>query len=226
MTKTILYPLTAATIARPTPVLPEVGSTIVPPGLQQPARSASSIISAPMRSLTRPARIEHLELGQNGRAQSGRQARQPHQRRVPNQTEDIGGDFHACNSPTVYPGHARAAAMEPPRHASPNGPVGRTVPGAAPHRAVRGSAFKRYRARARDLNRARPATAPHGAPALRRPKGVGLRSESPPARGSRRPAVRCWLGFHHRASWHTGQEPVWRRLRAAGRSPVGLTCTT
>ena len=32
MTKTHLYPRWAATIARPTPVLPDVGSTIVPPG--------------------------------------------------------------------------------------------------------------------------------------------------------------------------------------------------
>src|SRR5437899_3468237 len=46
-----LYPLTTATIARPIPVLPEVPSMIVPPGLSSPAFSASSIIFTAMRSL-------------------------------------------------------------------------------------------------------------------------------------------------------------------------------
>ena len=41
-------------MARPTPVLPEVGSTIVPPGLSFPSRSAASIIGRPMRSFTEP----------------------------------------------------------------------------------------------------------------------------------------------------------------------------
>ena len=36
------------------PVLPDVGSTIVPPGLSQPRRSASSTIRMPIRSLTEP----------------------------------------------------------------------------------------------------------------------------------------------------------------------------
>src|SRR6185295_9169452 len=38
-------------MARPMPVLPEVPSMIVPPGLRSPARSASSIIFTAMRSL-------------------------------------------------------------------------------------------------------------------------------------------------------------------------------
>ncbi|OGO67432.1 MAG: hypothetical protein A3H36_07735 [Chloroflexi bacterium RIFCSPLOWO2_02_FULL_71_16] len=44
----------AAAIARATPVFPLVGSTIVPPGLSSPRRSASSIITRPMRSFTEP----------------------------------------------------------------------------------------------------------------------------------------------------------------------------
>jgi hypothetical protein len=40
-----------ATIASPIPVLPEVPSMIVPPGLSRPARSASSIMRTAMRSL-------------------------------------------------------------------------------------------------------------------------------------------------------------------------------
>ena len=35
-------------------MLPEVGSTIVPPGLSFPSRSAASIIASPIRSLTEP----------------------------------------------------------------------------------------------------------------------------------------------------------------------------
>src|SRR2546430_6036722 len=41
-------------MARPTPVFPLVGSTIVPPLRRRPRRSASSIMSAPMRSFTEP----------------------------------------------------------------------------------------------------------------------------------------------------------------------------
>src|SRR3954469_22596469 len=48
------YPLIAAAIARPAPVLPDVGSTIVPPGFSFPSCSAFSIIARPMRSLTEP----------------------------------------------------------------------------------------------------------------------------------------------------------------------------
>src|SRR2546421_6618130 len=44
----------AAAIASPWPVLPEVGSTIVPPGLRAPDRSAASIMRRPMRSFTLP----------------------------------------------------------------------------------------------------------------------------------------------------------------------------
>src|SRR5215472_4856170 len=48
------YPFRAAAIARPTPVFPEVGSTIVPPGRSFPSRSAASIIASPIRSLFDP----------------------------------------------------------------------------------------------------------------------------------------------------------------------------
>src|SRR5882672_1179408 len=52
--KTHLYPRTAATSASPMPVLPEVPSIIVPPGLSRPFFSASSIMVMPMRSFTEP----------------------------------------------------------------------------------------------------------------------------------------------------------------------------
>src|SRR3954468_5484892 len=41
-------------MANPTPVLPDVGSTIVPPGFSFPSRSAASIIASPIRSLFDP----------------------------------------------------------------------------------------------------------------------------------------------------------------------------
>ena len=46
------YPLTAQTIARAIPVLPEVASMTVCPGLIVPRRSASSMIPIASRSLT------------------------------------------------------------------------------------------------------------------------------------------------------------------------------
>ena len=62
MTKMQRYPLSAAAIARPVPVLPEVGSTIVPPGLSFPSRSAASIIVIPIRSLIDPPGFRYSSL--------------------------------------------------------------------------------------------------------------------------------------------------------------------
>src|SRR5438477_7599832 len=56
------YPLAAASIARATPVLPDVGSTIVPPGRSRPRRSASRIIARAMRSFTLPPGLNHSSL--------------------------------------------------------------------------------------------------------------------------------------------------------------------
>src|SRR5687768_1034347 len=49
-------------MARPTPVLPEVGSTMVPPGLSSPDFSAASIIRAAIRSLTLPPGLTYSTL--------------------------------------------------------------------------------------------------------------------------------------------------------------------
>ena len=54
-----LYPRCWATSARPTPVLPEVGSTMVPPGLSSPLASAASIILIAMRSLELPPGLRY-----------------------------------------------------------------------------------------------------------------------------------------------------------------------
>ena len=44
------------------PVLPEVGSTIVPPGSSAPLRSASSIMASAMRSLIEPPGLARSDL--------------------------------------------------------------------------------------------------------------------------------------------------------------------
>src|SRR4029453_839965 len=49
-------------MASPPPVLPEVGSTIVPPGFSFPSRSAASIRGRPMRSLTEPPGFRYSSL--------------------------------------------------------------------------------------------------------------------------------------------------------------------
>ena len=46
-------------MASPTPVLPEVGSTIVPPGRSSPHASAASTIRSAMRSLTEPPGLKY-----------------------------------------------------------------------------------------------------------------------------------------------------------------------
>ena len=52
----------AAAIASPTPVLPLVPSTIVPPGFSCPLRSAASMIGSPMRSFTEPPGLKNSAL--------------------------------------------------------------------------------------------------------------------------------------------------------------------
>ena len=54
--------MTAATMARPMPVLPLVGSMMVPPGFSLPLRSASSTIDSAMRSLIEPPGLERSDL--------------------------------------------------------------------------------------------------------------------------------------------------------------------
>ena len=57
MVRINLYPLAAARAARATPVLPLVGSTIVPPFFSLPDFSASSIIYKAILSLIDPAKL-------------------------------------------------------------------------------------------------------------------------------------------------------------------------
>src|SRR2546425_7697208 len=66
MVKTQRYPFTAAASASPTPVLPDVASTIRPPGLSRPSRSAASIIASPIRSFTEPPGLKYSALAYTG----------------------------------------------------------------------------------------------------------------------------------------------------------------
>ena len=81
-------PCCAAAIARPTPVLPEVGSTIVPPGFSFPSRSAASIIARPIRSLTEPPGFRYSSFARMRARPSRREPVEPHDRRVADQVED------------------------------------------------------------------------------------------------------------------------------------------
>ena len=49
-------------MASPIPVLPEVGSTIVPPGRSSPDASAASIMRSAMRSFTLPPGLRYSTL--------------------------------------------------------------------------------------------------------------------------------------------------------------------
>jgi hypothetical protein len=67
-TNTVLYPFIAETIAKPTPVFPDVASTMVPPGFSLPDRSASAIILTAMRSLTEPPGLKNSTFAYNEQA--------------------------------------------------------------------------------------------------------------------------------------------------------------
>ena len=55
----ILYPFIAATLAKPIPVFPLVGSIMTEPGFNFPLFSASSIILRAIRSFTEPAGFKY-----------------------------------------------------------------------------------------------------------------------------------------------------------------------
>ena len=62
MVRITRYPRAAATLARPMPVLPEVGSMMTPPGFRSPFSSASKIMDRPTRSLAEPAGFKYSSL--------------------------------------------------------------------------------------------------------------------------------------------------------------------
>ena len=84
-------------MARPIPVLPEVGSTMVIPGRSSPLASAASIIEMPMRSLTEPPGLNDSSLATRG-APDGENLDSLHQRGFAERAEDVVEDFHpnAC----------------------------------------------------------------------------------------------------------------------------------
>ena len=67
------------------PVLPEVGSMMVPPGWIKPSFSACSIIARPIRSLTLASGIARFQLADDLARQVLAKAAQPHQRRAADQ---------------------------------------------------------------------------------------------------------------------------------------------
>src|ERR1700750_1101457 len=57
-------------MARPAPVLPEVGSTMVPPGFSRPSRSAASIMATAGRSFTLPPGLNSSTLARRSHSRS------------------------------------------------------------------------------------------------------------------------------------------------------------
>ena len=93
---------------------PEVGSTIVPPGFSFPSRSAASIIASADPVLDRAARVEELELGEDGRPHvAGRSGRSRTMRRVADQVEQRSDTRGPSARSVLRPRLARAAPREP-----------------------------------------------------------------------------------------------------------------
>ena len=78
----------AGAIASPTPVLPEVHSTTMPPGSRSP-RALEILDHLPADTvLDAAARVDVLELREDGRRVVGNDALEPRERRVADEVED------------------------------------------------------------------------------------------------------------------------------------------
>ena len=78
-------------------MLPEVGSTIVPPGLSRPSRSAASTMRQADAVLDRAAGVQVLELGEQPRAALGLERGEPDDGGVADQVEHRGKLTHGGN---------------------------------------------------------------------------------------------------------------------------------
>ena len=89
-------------------MLPEVGSTIVPPGFSCPSRSAASIIASPIRSFTDPPGFRYSSFARSRRRGRPRASVEPDDRRVADEVEDgrvLAG--HAGRKPSSWRGQCR-----------------------------------------------------------------------------------------------------------------------
>ena len=97
-------------------MLPDVGSTIVPPGCSRPSRSAASTIAIATRSFTLPPGFVGLDLGQQRAPQvlGLAQPAQPDERRVADEIEDRVGDVHRLADVVgLGVGHGSTVAPQP-----------------------------------------------------------------------------------------------------------------
>ncbi len=136
-TKTQWYPLAWATIARPTPVLPEVGSTIVPPGCSSPDASAASTIRAAIRSFTEPPGLRYSTLASTSGDETASAGRS---RDVDSRTSGVLPTRSSRDS--AYSMRVNISAQNPlacigdDEEVDVDSPASRTALGAARHRAV------------------------------------------------------------------------------------------
>ena len=90
-------------MASPTPVLPEVPSTMVDPGLRRPSRSAALDHRRSRPVLDAPTRVEELELPDQGAGEVPAHPVETDHGGVADQVEERVGDFH--RRPTIGEGH-------------------------------------------------------------------------------------------------------------------------
>ena len=101
----------AATMASPTPVLPDVGSTIVPPGWRSPAGSAASTMASAGRSFTLPPALRNSHLASTVAVEPLADTVEADERRVPDQIARC-ARRSACGD-RAHPGCAPASGLAP-----------------------------------------------------------------------------------------------------------------
>src|SRR3954451_4488142 len=115
-------------MARPAPVLPEVGSTIVPPGFSRPSRSAASIIASPIRSFTEPPGFRYSSFA---RIVPGTSAEIRSSRTIgvdPTRSSTLGNSRAIAAEPTSSAPDARAPCPSRPPVVAPPPRVGSAFP--------------------------------------------------------------------------------------------------
>ena len=101
-------------------MLPDVGSTIVPPGRSFPSRSAASIIASPIRSLFDPPGFRNSSFASSVGGTVGAEAVEPHDRRAADEVEQGRiGAAHGPNTTRVAPRTSDGSASSASRTNEP-----------------------------------------------------------------------------------------------------------
>ena len=210
-------------MASPTPVLPDVGSTIVPPGCSSPEASAASIIRAAIRSFTEPPGLRYSTLastsGPRSALPSGRSS-------VPcSRTSGVLPTRSSSDSTYSMRGqHSRGPELVSHRREWPRG---RRQP-CQPYGARRRSAPRRAPAARGRVDPRRPARGARHGRRPRRPRGPRPGARRPPdavVRVRPQPVRRAGAGRRGRRGGRPARRPRRRprhlRLPQPVRRPAG-----